>query len=162
MIMFCLFPSVDTEVSSSALDVKKYMGLWYEIARYDHWFERGLVGVTAHYSLNADGTIKVINSGYKQTLNGNKKTAVGHAKMPDKNIPRHLRVSFFLWFYSDYNILELDQENYNYVLVGSSSDKYLWILSRTPTISPEKLDHLLELAQKRGYDTNKLIMTPQK
>lgn len=160
--MFLLLPAIDTDVDNAPLDLKKYMGTWYEIARYDHWFERSLTGVTAQYSLNEDGTVKVINSGYKDSLYGKKKTAYGRAKIADEKCQRCLKVSFFLWFYSPYNILEIDEKDYSWVLVGSSSDKYLWILSRTPQLPKNTLDHILHLAQKRGYDTEKLIMVEQK
>ncbi|MFW5757035.1 MAG: lipocalin family protein, partial [Tangfeifania sp.] len=111
------------------LDLKRYMGKWYEIARFDHRFERNLVGVTATYSLRDDGKIKVVNAGYKNNLDGKYKETVGKAKQPNPEEPGKLKVSFFLFFYADYYILELDAE-YQWALIGSSSDKYLWILSR--------------------------------
>ncbi len=143
------------------LDIEKYMGTWYEIARYDHSFERGLVGVTADYSLRPDGKITVINQGYKNSLDGKFSRAKGKAKRPDPNEPGKLKVAFFLFFYADYFVLELEKE-YQWALIGSSSDKYLWILSRTPHLSPETLEKILNLARQRGYDTDKLIMVEQK
>ena len=142
------------------LDLERYMGKWYEIARFDHRFERNLVGVTATYSLRDDGKITVINAGYKNTLDGKFKKTKGKAKQPDPDEPGKLKVSFFLFFYADYYILELDEE-YQWALIGSSSDKYLWILSRTPQISQETLDKILSKARERGYDTNRLIWVPQ-
>lgn len=142
------------------VDLEKYMGKWYEIARYDHSFERDLVGVTATYSLLPNNRIRVVNEGYKHTLNGSLKSAVGKAKVPDMNEPGKLKVSFFLWFYSDYYILEL-AEDYSYALIGSSSDNYLWILSRTPILPEVTLKRILDKAQKRGYDTEKLIFVKQ-
>lgn len=142
------------------VDLEKYMGKWYEIARYDHSFERDLVGVTATYSLLPNKRIRVVNEGYKHTLNGSLKSAVGKAKVPDMNEPGKLKVSFFLWFYSDYYILEL-AEDYSYALIGSSSDNYLWILSRTPVLPEVTLKQILDKAQKRGYDTEKLIFVKQ-
>lgn len=142
------------------VDLEKYMGKWYEIARYDHSFERDLVGVTATYSLLPNDRIRVVNEGYKHTLNGSLKSAVGKAKVPDMNEPGKLKVSFFLWFYSDYYILEL-AEDYSYALIGSSSDNYLWILSRTPVLPEVTLKQILDKAQKRGYDTEKLIFVKQ-
>ncbi|MFW6259609.1 MAG: lipocalin family protein, partial [Tangfeifania sp.] len=138
------------------LDLKRYMGKWYEIARFDHRFERNLVGVTATYSLRDDGKIKVVNAGYKKSLDGKYKETVGKAKQPNPEEPGKLKVSFFLFFYADYFILELDEE-YQWALIGSSSDKYLWILSRTPQLEQETLDHILSLAEERGYDTSRLI-----
>lgn len=141
------------------LDVQRYLGKWYEIARFDHSFERNLVGVTATYSLRDDGKIRVVNQGYKNTLDGELSVAEGKAKFTSE--PGKLKVSFFWIFYGDYYILELD-ENYRWVLLGSSSDKYLWILSRTPQLEKATLDFVLEKAKQRGYDTSKLIWVEQK
>ncbi|MGL5015851.1 MAG: lipocalin family protein [Bacteroidales bacterium] len=143
-----------------SFDLERYLGKWYEIARYDHSFERGLVGVTATYLMNDDGTIRVENRGYKGTLMGKQKLAVGKAKLAESKLPGMLKVSFFLWFYSDYNILYLDPE-YEYALIGSSTPKYFWILSRTPTINKETKDDLLRKAKALGYSTDELIWVPQ-
>jgi lipocalin len=142
------------------LEISRYLGTWYEIARYDHRFERGLVGVTANYSLREDGKIKVLNSGYKDSLDGPRSEAVGKAKIPDPELPSKLKVSFFWFFYGDYFVMELDQE-YRWALVGSSSDKYLWILSRTPHLEDGLYQDLLSRLEKRGYDTSKLIKVEQ-
>ena len=141
------------------LNLERYMGTWYEIARFDHSFERGLVGVTATYSIRPDGKIKVLNKGYKNTLNGELSVAEGKAKTTGE--PGKLKVSFFWIFYAAYHILELDTD-YQWVLIGSSSDKYLWILSRTPTLEPNVLSGILEKARQRGYDISKLIWVEQK
>lgn len=147
-------PDVRTVMS---LDIDRYAGLWYEIARYENSFECGMTRVTATYTLRPDGKIRVENAGYK---NGVKKHAVGRAYCPDTGEPGRLKVAFFLWFYSDYYVLELDEEDYGYALVGSSSDKYLWILSRTPVLPPRVLDALLASARKRGYDTRRMLFAP--
>lgn len=144
------------------LDIQKYLGTWYEIARYDHGFERGLVGVTANYSFREDGKIKVLNSGYKNYLNGKFSEAVGKAKIPDPiNEPAKLKVSFFLFFYGDYYVMELDKD-YQWALIGSSSDNYLWILSRKPQIDEDLYNELLDKLHRRGYDISKLIKVEQK
>ena len=144
------------------LNVERYLGQWYEIARYDHRFERGLVGVTAHYSLRDDGKIKVINSGYKKSLNGTYSQAIGKAKIPNpETAPSKLKVSFFLFFYGDYYVMELD-ENYQWAVIGSSSDNYLWILSRTPQMDSGVYNDLINRLIKRGYDVGKLIKVEQK
>ena len=143
------------------LDLNRYLGTWYEIARFPHSFEKDLVGVTATYSMRDDGKIKVVNQGYKNTLGGELSVAEGKAKIPDKSEPGKLKVSFFWIFYGDYFVLELD-ENYQYVMIGSSSPKYFWILSRTPQMSPEIYEMLLDKARKRGYNLNKLEKVPQK
>ena len=140
-----------------ALDLNRYMGLWYEIARYENRFEHGLVDVTATYTLRPDGSVRVENRGCKRNSPYDIcKTANGHAKIPDPSQPGKLKVSFFLNFYSDYYVLELDSENYNYALVGSSTDKYLWILSRTPQLPEDIKKKLVTAAERRGYDTNRL------
>ena len=140
-------------------DLQRYLGTWYEIARFDHRFERGLEGVTATYSLRDDGKIKVLNQGYKGSLDGKHDVAVGKAKTTDE--PGKLKVSFFWIFYADYLIMELD-ENYQWALIGSNSDKYLWILSRTPQLNEATKKLILEKAGERGYDTSKLIWVKQK
>ena len=138
--------------------LSKYLGKWYEIARFNHHFENGMTNVTAEYSMRPDGMVKVLNSGWKD---GKKKVAEGKARQPDPlKDPSYLEVSFFLNFYSDYNILLLDKD-YRYVLVGSRSPKYLWILSRQPSIDDEVRDAILTEAVKLGYDTSKLIWVDQ-
>lgn len=145
----------------SGVDLAKYLGKWFEIARFDHSFERGLVGVAATYSMRPDGKIKVLNEGYKNSLDGKHKVAVGKAKIPDPDDFSKLKVSFFLNFYADYLIMELDQVNYQYAMIGSKSDNFLWILSRTPSLPDTIYNMLLEKARLRGYDINALIKVPQ-
>ena len=144
----------------TTLDLNRYLGKWYEIARYDHAFERDLVGTTAEYSLRKDGKIKVLNSGYLGTLDGTYRESIGKAKLSSNGEPGQLRVSFFGPFYGDYYILDLAPD-YSYSVVGSSSPKYLWILSRTPELSSEAQSRILNNLQKRGYDTTKLIWVEQ-
>jgi apolipoprotein D and lipocalin family protein len=151
---------VNTETVKK-LEIDKFLGQWYEIARYPHSFEKDLVGVTATYSMREDGKIKVLNQGYKNTLNGELKTAEGKAKIPDKNDPSKLKVSFFWFFYADYLVMELDSENYQWAVIGSSSPNYLWILSRTPQMEKDLYMDLLQKIEKRGYDTSKLLLVEQ-
>ncbi|HSM49423.1 MAG TPA: lipocalin family protein [Draconibacterium sp.] len=141
------------------LDLQRYLGTWYEIARFDHRFERGLVGVTATYSMREDGKIRVLNQGFKNTLDGELSVAEGKAKLTGE--PGKLKVSFFWIFYADYLVMELD-ENYQWALIGSTSDKYLWILSRTSKLDESTKNLILEKARNRGYDTSKLIWVEQK
>ncbi len=152
-------PLIDKTVVQE-FEIERYLGKWYEIARYDHRFERDLVGVTAEYSWREDGKIKVLNTGYKGTLDGKLSEAIGKAKIPDFNEPAKLKVSFFLFFYADYFILELD-DNYEWAVVGSSSDKYLWILSRTPQMDKSLYNDLLNRLTARGYDVSNLIKVEQ-
>lgn len=145
-----------------AVDLERYAGTWYEIARYPHRFERGLTGVTATYTLRADGKIDVLNQGYKGSLDGELSRAKAVAKVPDPDQPGKLKVFFFPLFGADYYILDLDQEDYQYALVGSSSMNYLWILSRTPQLDQNTLEKLRSKARSLGYDLEKLEMVPQK
>ena len=148
-------PKVDN-TPVAALDLNRYLGEWYEIARFDHSFERGVEQAKANYTQNADGTIKVVNSGVK---NGKPKTAIGKGKTTDT--PGLLRVSFFGPFYADYRVMLIDKE-YTRALVGSGSADYLWILSRTSGLSETAKSELLAEARRRGYDTSKFIWVEQK
>ena len=147
-------PKVDN-VPVVVFDLNRYLGEWYEIARFDHSFERGVEQAKANYTQNADGTIKVVNSGIKD---GKPKTAIGKGKTTDT--PGLLRVSFFGPFYADYRVMMID-EDYTYALVGSGGADYLWILSRTPGLPETAKAELLAEARRRGYDTGKLIWVRQ-
>lgn len=136
-------------------DVNRYLGNWYEIARFNHSFESGMEYTKARYTLRDDGKIEVVNTGIK---NSKLKKAVGRAKLT--RTPGLLKVSFFGPFYADYRILMLS-DDYTYALVGSKGDNYLWILSRTPTLSEAKLAKLLSEAKRRGYDISKFIWVRQ-
>ena len=143
-------------------DVERYLGTWYEIARFPHRFEKDLVGVTATYSKRDDGKIKVVNKGYADSLDGEVSTITGKAKLAGDPDTGHLKVSFFWIFYADYKILELDTANYQYALVGSSSDNYLWILARAPKMPEETYSMLVDTARARGYNVEKLDRVKQK
>ena len=152
----CAAQKVDNAPITSPFSLEKYLGSWYEVARFDHSFERGLSHAKAQYILRADGKVDVLNSGIK---NGKAKEAKGKAKLTD--VPTVLRVSFFGPFYSDYRILMLDPD-YQWVLVGGSSAKFLWILSRTPVLADDVRATILAEATRRGYDVGKLIWVEQK
>lgn len=154
LLMGCSKLTVDNSVVNN-FDLSRYLGSWYEIARFDHKFERGMEQTKATYVLREDGKVDVVNTGIKD---GKLSEAKGVAKLTDT--PSLLRVSFWGPFYSDYRVMLLD-EDYQYALVGSGSDDYLWILSRTPQISDEIKDKILAEAQRRGYDTEKLIWVKQ-
>lgn len=141
-------------------NVQKYLGTWYEIARYQHSFEKELVGVTATYTLKENGKIEVLNQGFLKTLEGKLKVAKGKAKLTDQS--GKLKVSFFLFFYADYNILELDQEDYQWAMIGSSTPDYFWILSRKPSIPDELYLKILQKAESRGYDIARIYRVPQR
>ena len=147
-----------TEIDNStvkSVDLNRYVGRWYEIAKFDHIFERGLDFAMANYTLREDGKIDVLNTGVKD---GRAKDAKGIAKTT--NISGLLKVSFFGPFYSDYRILMLDA-NYQYALVGGSNENYLWILSRTPQLDDATRSLILAEAEKRGYNTSKLVWVKQ-
>ena len=137
------------------VDLPRYLGQWYEIARFDHWFERGMSHTKANYAMREDGEIQVVNTGLKD---GKIKTSTGRAKCTDQQ--GLLRVSFFWPFYGDYRILWLD-DDYQHVLVGGGDSSYLWILSRTPAINEESKNIILTEAKRRGYDTERLIWVEQ-
>ena len=139
-------------------DLSRYLGVWYEVARYDHSFEKGMDNTMAQYVLQDDGTVVVLNTGWKD---GEFKLAEGKAKYPDPTgEPGALRVSFFWFFYSDYHVMIVD-EDYQISLVGSKAEKYLWILSRTPVPDPALLEMVINEAERRGYDTSELIWVDQ-
>jgi apolipoprotein D and lipocalin family protein len=145
-----------------AVDVQRYLGRWYEIARFQHRFEKSIVGATAEYSLRKDGRIQVLNSGFKKELNGAYSAVKAVAWVPDPARPGALKVRFFGLFASDYLIFGLDQENYSWALVGSNTRDYLWFLARTPEISEELFSRMKEIARGQGYDLSGLYKVPQK
>jgi apolipoprotein D and lipocalin family protein len=143
-----------------SFELSRYLGTWYEVARMPAPFEKDLVGVTATYSMRADGKVRVLNQGYKKTMDGEISTAVGKAKFAGDPTKGHLKVSFFWIFYADYVIVALDKEHYGYTLVISSKS-YMWVLCRKPSLDPSILTRLIDQARGLGIDTSKLIMTPQ-
>ncbi len=140
--------------------LERYLGKWYEIARLDHSFERGLTRIYAEYSLRDDGGVKVVNRGYSEK-NGAWKEAVGKAYFVEGPGKGYFKVSFFGPFYGSYIIFELDRD-YQYSVVSGPDKSYLWILSRTPSMSGELLNSLIAKAAATGFDTSKLIFTDQK
>ena len=140
--------------------VQRYLGQWYEIARLDHSFERGLTRVTATYSLRPDGGLKVVNRGYSAAKN-TWKTAEGKAFFVNQPDTGYLKVSFFGPFYGSYVVVDLDQKNYQYALIAGPNKSYLWLLSRTPTLEPAIQSALLAKAQALGFDLTPLIQVDQ-
>lgn len=151
-------PDGATAVTGFALE--RYLGTWYEIARLDHRFERGLTQVTATYSMRDDGGVKVLNRGYKEKK-ARWSEAEGKAYFVEGADIGRLKVSFFGPFYGAYNIIVLEPENYSYALVIGNNTKYMWILAREPGLQPAVLESLLEKAFKLGFATDELIY-PQK
>jgi len=150
----CMAGDIDNSVVKN-FELKRFLGSWYEVARFDHWFERGMERTKASYKMVGEGKIEVRNTGLK---NGKPKESKGKVKTTDT--PALLRISFFGPFYSDYRVMLVDK-NYQYALVGSSSDSYLWVLSRTPKLTAEVKNLILKEAKRRGYDTSKLIWVKQ-
>lgn len=142
-----------------SFDVKRYLGKWYEIARLDHSFERGLTNVTAEYSLRADGGIDVVNVGYSSG-EGKWDRAIGKAYFVDQPDLAYLKVSFFGPFYSSYVVFDLG-ENYEYAFVSGNSKSYLWLLARSPQASEALIDKFRTQAKKLGYDVDSLIFVDQ-
>jgi apolipoprotein D and lipocalin family protein len=143
------------------VDVTRYMGTWYEIAKFPQSFEKGLVGVTANYTLLPNGNVRVLNSGYMNDFSGKLKIAKGKAWVVDKKTNAKLKVMFFWPFAGNYWILELGQA-YDYVIVGDNSRKYLWILSREPQMEETLYNELLKRIEEKGFDIQKLEKNPQK
>ena len=144
------------------LDVQRYLGRWYEIARFQHSFERSLVGVTAEYSLRRDGKIPVVNSGFRNDLNGLYREARAVAWVPDPSRPAALKVRFFWPFAGNYLVFGLDQQDYTWALVGDNSRRYLWFLARTPQIKDELFEKMKKIALDQAYDLSGLYIVPQK
>jgi len=142
------------------VDIKKYVGLWYEIARLPNSFEKGLNCVTATYTLKKNDKIEVLNQGYSTKDKGKLNTTKGTAWVPNSEYPGRLKVSFFWPFSGNYYIISLDEE-YNYALVGDPSRKYLWILARTKNLDDTVYSDLLEIAKINGFDIDKLIKVNQ-
>lgn len=136
-------------------ELEPYLGTWYEIARLDHSFERGLSNVTANYSLRDDGGVAVVNRGYRADK-GEWDQAEGKAYFIDDAGVGRLKVSFFGPFYGAYNVFELG-ENYEYSMIAGPDRSYLWILAREPRVPKALLDELLAKAEAAGYDTSELI-----
>ena len=136
--------------------LENYLGKWYEIARLDHSFEKGLSRVSAEYSLRPDGGVKVMNRGY--SVKDNKwKEAVGRAYFVKGQDQGFLKVSFFGPFYGSYVVFALDHENYQYALVSGPDKSYLWLLARSPKMNEDLKNELITKARAAGFDTTKLI-----
>ena len=140
----------------TGFDLNRYLGTWYEIARLDHRFERGLTDIHAEYSRRPDGGVKVVNSGYNRET-GQRESAEGKAYFVESPDIGRLRVSFFGPFYGGYNIIALDKINYRYVMITGPNRDYLWVLSRTPTLDQPTLQRLLDQAKGLGFATEALI-----
>ncbi len=159
LVSACAGKSIDA-VPVSGFNSDRYLGKWYEIARLDHSFERGLSNVTANYAKRADGRISVVNRGYNDKA-GAFEEATGRARFAGGPSTGKLRVSFFGPFYGDYIVFGLGKD-YRHAYISGGSDKYLWLLSRTPSVPPSVRRDFVSQATALGYDTGALIWVDQK
>ncbi|GGX76270.1 hypothetical protein GCM10011309_27880 [Litorimonas cladophorae] len=143
-------------VPVSGFETDRYLGTWYEVARLDHSFERGLSNVTANYTKRDDGKITVLNRGYNEKK-GKFEDAVGKAKYASDPTTGHLKVSFFGPFYGNYIIFDLDKTDYSTAYISGGKDNYLWLLSRTPNVSDATRADFLKQSKALGYNTDSLI-----
>lgn len=143
------------------VDIDRYIGEWYEIARYEHRFQKGCVGSKATYTMRDDGKISVVNECFDKSSSGKLRSAKGKAWVVDKQSNAKLKVSFFWPFAGDYWVIDLG-ENYEYAVVGHPDRKYLWVLSRTPEMDENVYQAILDRLQKQEYDTSKLFRTDKK
>jgi len=140
----------------SGFELNNYLGKWYEVARLDHSFERGLTRVTAEYRMRDDGGVSVLNRGYSEKKNAWQE-AEGKAYFVQSPTDGYLKVSFFGPFYGSYVVFELDHDNYSYAFVSGPNTDYLWLLSRTPSVEPEIMEKFISMSAERGFDTSGLI-----
>lgn len=159
LISGCVLIPDNVEVVKG-FNVLRYLGTWYEIARLDHSFERGLSNVSATYTLRKDGGIKVLNQGY-DTKRKKWKQAEGKAYFVSGTDVGRLKVSFFGPFYGGYNVIDLDKKDYSYSLVCGPNFSYLWILARDKKLGGETLSKLINEAKNLGFETGKLIFVKQ-
>jgi Bacterial lipocalin len=143
-----------------SVNLSTYMGRWYEQFRYEASFERDMDDVTAEYSLNDDGTVKVINRGRKPGSSGDFRQSVGKAKIADPTTNAKLKVSFFGPFYGNYWVLD-HGDDYDWTIVGEPSGRYLWVLTRTAHPPPEVLASLEARVRALGYDWSLVRVTKQ-
>jgi apolipoprotein D and lipocalin family protein len=142
------------------VDLTRYMGTWYEIARFPHRFEKGCVAAKATYTMRENGTVDVLNECRLDRFDGPVKTARGIARVFDEKTKAKLKVSFFWPFYGEYWIIDLG-DDYEYAVVGHPGRKYLWILSRKPAMDEALYGRLIETIASKGYDPSRLVKTPQ-
>jgi apolipoprotein D and lipocalin family protein len=141
-------------------DIQRYSGRWYEIARLPHRFERGLVAVTADYTPEADGSVRVVNRGYLSAV-GKWRTSTAKAYFKGQRSVGLLSVSFFWPFSGEYRVIRLDQKNYAYAVVTGNTNRLFWILSRTPTMDKNTLAELMAFAKASGFDTSQIEFPDQ-
>lgn len=145
---------------TAQVDLNRYLGRWYEIARFDHFFERGCTAATQDVSRREDGNLKIENKCRKGSLDGKPSGATAKAWAPDPAVPGKLKIQFFWPFFSDFWILEVSPD-YAYAALGGESRKQAWVMSRTPTMPHDVYAGIVERLRARGYDTSKLLKVDQ-
>ncbi len=165
LVAACASPPVNRTADApletvESVDLDRYQGLWYEIARFPNQFEKNCEGVTAEYALRDDGLISVVNTCRKGGVDGKITVAKGRARVVDAASNARLEVSFFGPFWGDYWIIGLE-DDYSISLVGEPQGRYLWILSRTPVLSDEQRADALARLKAFGYNTDALYFTRQ-
>ncbi|NLW31237.1 MAG: lipocalin family protein [Fibrobacter sp.] len=142
------------------LDYDQYSGTWYEIARFPNKHEKGMVEVTSTFKRRKDGRYEIINEGYKGSRGGKKTSVKGLVQVPDPKIAGNMKIR--VWFFTiDYRVIDVDKENYEYALVTSESDRYLWIFCKSPFMDPDVYEKLVASAREKGFDTDRLERVPQ-
>jgi apolipoprotein D and lipocalin family protein len=157
-------PAPEPPATVSFVDVQRYAGLWYEIAKYPVFFENGLVGVTAEYGVRDDGSLSVTNRGYRNSFDGNLETVEGSATVQDPGTNARLKVQFDFFpanlFPADYWIIALD-EDYQWAVVSNPMRTTLWILARTPDLDSAVYQAIVDDLEARGFDIDRLEPMPQ-
>lgn len=165
MTTACASTNYDDPSTSERIDIERYMGLWYEIGRFENSFQKKCGQTKAQYTLRADGKVNVLNTCKLKNDSGKVKTAKAIASIKNTDTNAVLAVSFvpffnrFGWFAGDYRILDIGAD-YEWVIVGDLKREYFWVLSRTPTLNKTLYQNLLEKAQDLGYDKSKVIKSP--
>jgi apolipoprotein D and lipocalin family protein len=160
LLMGCASPAYSPLTVVDHVDLERYAGKWYEIARYPAPFQKGCVSTTAEYTIRSDGKIRVVNRCRQDSLHGRQRSAEGVARVVNPQTNAKLKVCFFWPFEGDYWIIDLD-DDYRWAVVGEPRRRYLWILSRTPTMAQDVYEDILSSLPARHYDANRLRMTPQ-
>lgn len=143
------------------VNIEKYMGAWYEIGRYPNSFQKDCFATRVEYTLQPDGTVRVLNRCRKGSVEGKEKSIEGKAWSVDKITNAKLKVRFFWPFSGDYWVIQLDKD-YQYAVVGHPERTYLWILSRTPSLDENIYKAIVRKLVEQGYDPDKVMLTPQK
>lgn len=142
------------------VDLRQFEGTWYEIARLPNKHQKGMVEVTSTLKRTRDGKYVLITSGYKGSRGGRKTTVKGEVRVKDPENAGEMKIKMFV-FSIDYRVIDLDRDNYRYALITTDSDKFLWILSRSPEMKQAEFDMLVDSARRQGFDVDRLVLVSQ-